>query len=147
MTSWAMNSTCLGGGGEIRQKTQRSCVVCYLHIFFYLTCMSTFMFFCFVVLPSKRTVGFCGAEHLNHMAQSLGPNGVGQSRHHLSENTLPHTMTCFLFLFLPFKHLSLQYQPINSQLSHCVWFIYENINSFIYFYCCWVTKNKKLIYF
>lgn len=59
------------------------------------TCVKVSVFFYFycVVLPSMRTGpdGFCGAGHLNLLAQSLRPNEVGQSRHHLSDCTHKNT--------------------------------------------------------
>lgn len=44
-----------------------------------------------LVLPSMKTgsTGFCDAEHLNLLAQSLRPDEVGQPRHH-SERKRKH---------------------------------------------------------
>lgn len=50
-----------------------------------------FLCVCFMwlqtVVPSTRTDGFCGVEHLNAFAQNLRPE-VGHSRHHLSVKTI-----------------------------------------------------------
>lgn len=78
-----------------------TCTLTYAHLYIHtahVTCVSA----CFcVVLPSMRTSsdGFCGAEHLNLLAQSLRPAEVGQSGHH--PKTLTHTLPCFLFLPSP----------------------------------------------
>lgn len=54
-----------------------SCV--HVYVKFFCVCLK-----CLIVLPSWRTNGFCGVEHLNVFAQNLRPNEVGRSRHHLS---------------------------------------------------------------
>ncbi|XP_075879064.1 disintegrin and metalloproteinase domain-containing protein 10 isoform X2 [Nelusetta ayraudi] len=58
-----------------------------------------------MVVPSTRTDGFCGVEHLNVFAQNLRPE-VGHSRHHLSEaplsrgkRTVEESKTCCLLHF------------------------------------------------
>lgn len=62
---------------------------CVCQVFF---CVSVCLIFFLIVLPSWRTDGFCGAEHMNVLAQNLRPNEVDHSRHHLSSKTLTYAL-------------------------------------------------------
>ena len=77
---------------EIKPMTVFTCESTFVSVWveqinlcFLTACVLKCVCFC-VVLPSMRTSpdGFCGAEHLNVLAQSLRANEVRQSRHHLS---------------------------------------------------------------